>query len=54
MSNVLTTKKQWQLWDLIEALANLTMVVALQYINVSGQHAVDLIAVPSLNVSDAL
>ena len=51
MSNVLTTKKKWQLWDLIEVLANLTVVIVLQYINVSDQHTVDLL---SLNVSDPL
>ena len=51
MSNVLTTKKKWQLWDLIEVLANLMVVIVLQYINVSYQHTVDLL---SLNVSDPL
>ena len=51
MSNVLTTKKKWQLWDLIEVLANLTVVIVLQYINVSDQHTVDLL---SLNVPDPL
>ena len=40
--NVPTTKKKWQLCDVIEVVANAVVVIILQYISASNHHTVNL------------